>query len=354
MAMIYVVFMMTLFFCMLYILLFVYLLLKKALTNRLNVKRRAYTLVVQPKIIGYVTKGTPIYRLLNTSSPWKRKVIIDNLLNMASIVSHEDELRRIHHLCQQIGLDKQLEQLIQSDKWWIASGATRQAGGLKLQSLAPYINHNLSASHFDLWFASARALTQMNQGINVARYLVDHEQELDRTAILRLGDMLLAAEAQILPFMIKHLDTVSMPLKLVFIDILGKRKAIAALDQIEALIVHENSELRIKALKAIADIGHTTKEHEVMRRLEAGEWPERLMCIRIIQECRLRRGVPQLAELLCHTKWWIRLRAAEALLSFGVLGVERLRWISMHHEDRYARDMASKILAEHQLGGAAA
>lgn len=56
-----------------------------------------------------------------------------------------------------------------------------------------------------------------------------------------------------------------------------------------------------------------------------------------------------LMALLSDEQWWVRYRAAQAIASLPFLGLDQIRWIQAHHEDRYAREILDQVLAESSL-----
>jgi len=70
-----------------------------------------------------------------------------------------------------------------------------------------------------------------------------------------------------------------------------------------------------------------------------------------------RLGVPgdeqRLIELLTDRQWWVRYRAARALVGLGFVGEERMRAIQEAQSDAYARDIIEHVLAERAIGNLA-
>jgi HEAT repeat protein len=58
-----------------------------------------------------------------------------------------------------------------------------------------------------------------------------------------------------------------------------------------------------------------------------------------------RESVTGLAPLLGDESWWVRARAAEALLALGGPGVRALGECALNHPDRFARERATEALA---------
>jgi HEAT repeat protein len=58
----------------------------------------------------------------------------------------------------------------------------------------------------------------------------------------------------------------------------------------------------------------------------------------------------RLVELLADRQWWVRYRAARALVSLGFVGGGRMRAIQEAQSDAYARDIIEHVLAERAIG----
>ena len=67
-----------------------------------------------------------------------------------------------------------------------------------------------------------------------------------------------------------------------------------------------------------------------------------------------RLGVPsdeqRLIELLSDRQWWVRYRAARALVSLAFVGGEHMRAIQQAQSDAFARDIIEQVLAERAIG----
>ena len=67
-----------------------------------------------------------------------------------------------------------------------------------------------------------------------------------------------------------------------------------------------------------------------------------------------RIGIPSdealLVGVLADSQWWVRYRAAQALLRMSHVGEAGLRRIGATHTDKYARDIVNQVLAEHAMG----
>ncbi len=325
---------------------FVYLVIRKMLRNRRARKKVAYYFYIYPKVIEHIkVDGNP--RLFEIRKHWKREVVANVLLEAVSTFKGREEIRRINLLCDDIGLTDELEEKVRDKRWWVAAEATRMAGRLKLERLTPVLLENISSNHYDLWTSSARALSHMQHYRSLIQFLFENEDKLQRWSIIRIIDMLKNLSEDDVEYVIGKLKDVSPFLQGLFIEILGKSRAHAALIPIEDYLDSDDMEIRVKALRAIASLEMTTRPEKIISFLESESWLERLNAILVIKSCHLKTGMKGIVPLLSDNQWWIRYRAAETLYSLGSSGIEKLKETRMIHEDRYAREMAERILYNH-------
>jgi HEAT repeat protein len=93
-----------------------------------------------------------------------------------------------------------------------------------------------------------------------------------------------------------------------------------SLDQVRALLAHEDWQVRVQAAKALGRIGG---------RGDAG----------------------RLAGLLSDREWWVRYRAAQALVELPWLAQAELRALQDGLTDRFAADMLAQVVAEARAEG---
>lgn len=322
---------------------FLYLIIRKSIRNRLARKQVAYFFYIYPKVIDHIkVDGNP--RLFDINEKWKRDVIGNVLLEAASTFKGKDEIQRINILSDEIGLTNELTKKMQDKRWWIASEATRMVGQLKLESLTPILLKNMASEHYDLWTSSARALSHMNHQQDLIQFIFENEHKLKRWSIIRIIDMLKNLSDSHVELILHKQTESSIFLQGLFIEIIGKSRAYSALVHIESYLDSEHQALRVKALRAIADLSMTTRADKIYEFLKSENWLERLNAILVIKACHLKTGMKGVIPLLSDSQWWVRYRAAETLYSFGNTGIEKLNEAMLFHEDRYAREMAERIL----------
>lgn len=319
--------------------------------NVLQKKKNSYFHVIQEKMILYITcKNTSLFESFNFQKKWEREVVVDILLHVSTVLKGKEEFARIAEISDIIGLTNELREAIKHEKWWISAEATRKAGKLKLTCLEEIITENLFSDNYDLWMTSARALSFMNQHKLLILFFMKNEKKIPKWSVMRMVDMFKNISEADCQFLIANFDELSPIYQGLLIEVLGKRKIMFALHHIEAFLESENFELRLKSMKAIAELGITSQSAKVKNLLTSESWIEKVNSILIIKNCNIKEALNDIAALVSDQNWWVRYRAAEALFSFGERGITTLEHIKYFHKDSYARDMAERILLDKSLG----
>ncbi|WP_175428241.1 HEAT repeat domain-containing protein [Bacillus solimangrovi] len=284
-----------------------------------------------------------------SSVKWKRDIVKQIVLDIVDVINSDEELKRLNEVANYIGIIDEIDTMLQDKRWWIVAGGILKAGRMQQKKFIPIIKECMYADKFDLVHLSAKALCQMGESTHVVDYLIKNEQHLSKKVIVNLGDMLShkTTDDKQVKCIVENFNNVSPKLQSLFIEVLGKRKVASQLPLITSLLNDENKELRLKALRSIGNIGITLVDESVFKLLSSDDWQERVLAIFVIRNCKLERAIPILVEeSLQDMNWWVRVRSAQALASFGELGHKKLEWASQFHEDAYARDIAKKTLQE--------
>jgi HEAT repeat protein len=117
------------------------------------------------------------------------------------------------------------------------------------------------------------------------------------------------------------------------------------IDQLVEILLRERQEPRVlaaamKALSSSAGLPHVERlaAHEV--------WYVRMQAAKLLGRFGHERDLALLEGLLRDAEWWVRYRAAQAIVALPFLGPNRLRQIRDRQTDRYAGDMMQQAIAE--------
>ncbi|MGI6071572.1 MAG: HEAT repeat domain-containing protein [Lachnospiraceae bacterium] len=130
-----------------------------------------------------------------------------------------------------------------------------------------------------------------------------------------------------------------------FIDALGTSRNIDFLEFLESNLSHEDSEIRIRSLKAINEIGIVTDLGKYKVFLDSPVWEERLMLAKLLGIFPLELVYPYLEKLLQDENWWVRSNAARTIGN-SKDGKFWLKVFIAIAKDRYAIEMAGEVLGE--------
>lgn len=117
-----------------------------------------------------------------------------------------------------------------------------------------------------------------------------------------------------------------------------------------ALTAEDGSEELPRYLHMLGKLGHPAARPAILASLSRPDMAARAAAAGAAGRIALLESADQLALLLDDAEWWVRFRAAEALILLGAPGIARLRAVAAGGSGR-AREAAETMLAEH---GAAA
>ncbi|MCA0173618.1 HEAT repeat domain-containing protein [Bacillus sp. RAR_GA_16] len=127
------------------------------------------------------------------------------------------------------------------------------------------------------------------------------------------------------------------------IEVMGERGEYKYLPVIESYVASNDTEFRIRALKALVKVGYVTDAMQIKASLHASSWQERMMAAKLIKPLRDYRFRDDLLNLLTDESWWVRTTAAESLLA-QQNGRTMLEDVAATHIDPFARDIAKEWL----------
>lgn len=94
----------------------------------------------------------------------------------------------------------------------------------------------------------------------------------------------------------------------------------------------------------------TQDRERVIRFLTAPRWHVRMHAAAALGRLGQASDSERLEPMLGDQVWWVRYRAAQALLALPGMGADGLRVIQQRQTDAYGRDIIDQVLSEHDLG----
>lgn len=93
-------------------------------------------------------------------------------------------------------------------------------------------------------------------------------------------------------------------------------------------------------------------QEPVRARLAHEDWQVRVQAVKALGRIGERADTARLAHLLADREWWVRYRAAQALVALPWMQRAELDALSAALEDRYAADMLAQVVAEQDAAAA--
>ncbi|GIZ53732.1 HEAT repeat domain-containing protein [Noviherbaspirillum aridicola] len=109
------------------------------------------------------------------------------------------------------------------------------------------------------------------------------------------------------------------------------------------LLAHPSTEvvihaMRVAATPALLDAVRANAAHE--------DWRVRVQAAKVLGRIGRQEDAERLRGLLHDPQWWVRYRAAQALVALPFMNGDALRALRQDIGDRYARDMLAQVMAE--------
>ncbi|WP_305805035.1 HEAT repeat domain-containing protein [Stenotrophomonas sp. YIM B06876] len=108
-----------------------------------------------------------------------------------------------------------------------------------------------------------------------------------------------------------------------------------------------------RVLSACLRVVTAPQDRERVRQLLTAErWHVRMNAATALGRIGEQGDVPRLEPLLCDAVWWVRYRAAQALLALPGVGAVGLQGIRARQSDSYGRDIIDQVLSEQGMRSA--
>lgn len=139
-------------------------------------------------------------------------------------------------------------------------------------------------------------------------------------------------------------DVAYQPLLLIYMSTADDHTSLRTIKEI--LLATSDEQVIITALHQITHMGHPDGLRVARVYLDHPNWLIQLHAVQGIGRMGNDDDVEDLARMLRHQKYWIRLRAAEALAKLPTMTQQRLGAMRDLQKDRYARDILTEVIAQ--------
>ncbi|AUI35988.1 hypothetical protein CWI35_05020 [[Bacillus] caldolyticus] len=319
------------------IVLFLYLVVRKWRENRRQARLRAYKERHRLWLLRYLLGEEE--QMLLPASPLEREAMMELLDHFASLLNGEQVQERIRTLAE-MHFQGWLHRRLSSRHWSERMNALFLIEDLQVKAMLPEMERLYRSNRVTKGEAAKLlAIFAQFDYSPVIAYVLEPKYKLTefsyRVIFGHMSERLLRQVEQ-------RFDELTRAGKCAFVDMIGIRRREERSFLLE-LLASDESELRVRALKAMAEIGMPLEAERLKQHLCSSHWQERLMAARLAGKCREERLLPLLYERLSDRSFVVRSEAAAAIARLPG-GRTALRAAARTASDRYARDMARQWL----------
>lgn len=312
-----------------------YLIARKAIENRRGSQIDRIKEKMNPLLYTFLAEGH-VSRGLQTDSIVKERALEELLNHYADVLEGEEEKQNLTILAE-LHLTEYYKQSLKSFRWSRRMNAMYHIEDFKMKGLQNNLISILESSKAskEEVVISLRILASFqfqdlpSMLMRKWNYLTEYDY---RTILYRL-------EGARLEPLILQFNKSPVQLRYALIEVISLKRELRYIRFLEIIFIHNEKELRLRALKAIASIGHVSKIDPYLSLVHSSIWQERMMAAKLYGNLKDRKLLPYLKTMLSDTNWWVRFQAGQSIMMFPD-GKEILRTIYQSTDDLFARDMA--------------
>lgn len=298
----------------------------------------------------YLITGERSRSLTASALGIRREAMEEALLNRLAISSSQSERERVYALAEDYFADE-YDLLLGSRRWSERMNTLLHIEKFRIQSCKPKLLERLRSlgrgqASDDERFLLVRTLASLHQ----PEALEELRASSDRFSELQLMQVLRPVKGELQDRLVNEFGTLPARIAYALLDTLrlANIRTEEVLQLFERCLLSDDAEMRVRALKALANFGYMTREaadllEPRMREGSTATWPERLMQVRLAGAARDDRFIPHLERMMADPSYEVRREAAASLSKYRD-GTERMRRIAEEHPDRFAREMAAETL----------
>jgi hypothetical protein len=318
--------------CLLFLLL-LYLTIRKAKEIKKRREIESYKNKINTQIFSIIAEGER-YRGIGCETAIKQKAMEELLSRYVKILEGEEEKKRLSDLASHC-LQGYYQKRLKSKKWSHRMNALYHIEDfhmIKLLDEVVILSKKKKITHQEtIHVLRILATFQYNSIKEVLNYHDLSEFEY-RNILMRLNHDLF--DQFVLSF---HKST--PPLQYAILDVISLKKALEYRFFTENIFRSYKGEVRLRALKALAEIGYVSNKEPYLQLLYSSSWQERMVAAKLIGSIKEEKGIPRLIELLHDQIWWVRSQAGQSISQFPN-GKAILQSVLETSKDTFARDMA--------------
>lgn len=317
------------------IVLLMYLIVRKALENRLRKIVEQHKSQMNDKVLHSILTGD-FLRSIQADTKAKKHALEELLSNYSDILEGAEERKNLNLLAES-RLSGYYRKALSSYRWSSRMNALFHIEAFQMASLKEDIQLLLKHSRISqIEIIKGLSFLAQIQDKRIFGLVTEEYKDLSyleyRNILSRLD------EKNLEQFMLGY-HSCQLQLRFAIIDLVGLKKDLAYLNFVESIFSKSNSEERVRALKALAAIGHTSSVENFLPLLRSPNWEERMLAARLAGEMKCEKAIHELVLLLQDPSWWVRSQAGQSITLFPE-GKKILHEVIESSSDSFAKDMA--------------
>ena len=265
-----------------------------------------------------------------------------------------EERRAFVEQAQRLGVPDRLGRRLRSMSARKRLVAAQSLGQFHDSDSLERLHASLKDSNEDVRLAAALALAEAGQTEDIHALVQELGlgTEEDSMLIVTLFRVIADERPEEIKALVAHPDT-NLVARLAAIEALATTGDYSLVPTIVQLVLDapDGAEELPRYLRALGTIGHPAAMPAIMNGLDRPAVGARATAAGAAGRIGLAGAGARLTELLDDPEWWVRFRAAEALVRIGGPAINRLRAVAADGSPR-ARDAAATTLAEHGMAAA--
>lgn len=317
------------------VLLLSYLIIRKAIDLRQRKAIEAWKKTYNSTVFSMLSDG--IYsRAVSSLTPTQLKAIEELLSHYSKVLEGEEEKQRLADLAARY-LTTDYQKRLKSKKWSTRMNTLYHIEDFQLFQLADDVRQLLDrirVSHEEV--IHALRILACSQHPSLIELLTN---TFDRLSAIDYRTILICLEKKPFSLFMLHFHQGSPSLQKAILEVISTKKDFEYLSFVKNIFSAYTGEVRLAALKALAELGYVENAAPYIELLYSNRWEERMMAAKLIGSIREESAIPRLIELLQDPSWWVRTQAGQAISEFAN-GKEILKSVLEQSSDPFAKDMA--------------
>ncbi|NRD78258.1 HEAT repeat domain-containing protein [Bacillus sp. BRMEA1] len=321
-------------FVVLLIIILGYLMVRKAIASMKRKQIQHYKEEYHPLLMKMITEpASP--RDLVLDSLTKQKAVEELLSKYTQVLEGEDERRHLSEIAQS-ALGQYYQKRLHDKRWSIRMNTLYHIEDFKMIQLEEDVyNRTKTDLSREEHFHALRILA-LFQFEKIFELLTERYGYLTE---IELRNILFRLETQHFEQFVQNYHESNPTLQKAVLDVISIKRETDYLPFLEQIFPLSSGEIRLRVLKALANIGYVEDIDTYMELLYSPKWEERMLAAKLIGTLREEKALPRLVELLQDSSWWVRSQAGESISHF-VKGKQILMEVLQTSTDSFARDMA--------------